>query len=1010
MTDRKKHRKGIAIKKLCCVLILVLCLGMFPDSIVSGETGEKGDVPTNQDKTVEDHVVNDSGTGEQSDTAKQDQAIKYGDKVSSYYKVIKGYEEKGYQAAPAGTELVLKPDSIKESGSGNIPLRNGFEGKKGPVLYWEEGYDSFTWSFEIGKEGLYEMEMEYYALPDTGSMIQRAVSIDGAVPFDEANNISFQRAWKDAGEPRKNNIGDEVWPKQIEDFAWRSAAFDDNQGYYSLPFRFYFTPGQHTLTMRFVDQDAVFGNLTIKAAEKLPSYEEVTREYVSEGYRKASRSVKFQAETHACLKSDPTIRRESNGDPAAEPRSLANRIFNVMGDNRWKAGDQYITWKFSVPADGLYKINMRCGQWYNDGLPVYRKIAVDGKVPFQELAEYRFDYDKDWRMESIQDEKGEPYLFYLTGGEHELTMTVVLGPYTDIIQNIMDDTLLISEMYRKIVMITGETPDPNYEYDLDKTIPGIMDDIKHLSKNMQRNMDLISGISSKKPSMASNFSTIKHQLDKMHENPDNIPKGLNDLLNAQNSLGTWLISLKSEPLVMDYFVISPPGKVEKSGTSNILQKLETTWYNFTTSFTKDYDSVGSVYAENTGKDAVNLNIWVSRGKEWAEIIKEMADEDFTPKTGVNVNMNVLPSGQANAGQVNALMLSITSGRAPDVALGLGADSPAEFSFRDAVMDLTRFPDFNEIAKRFYPSMLVPLKYKKGVFALPETMDFLVMFYRTDILEDIGVRLPETWDDLYHSVLPRLYQNGMDFVYGGGFNPLLLQMGGKYYRNGGTQSALDSPEAYKAFKAWTDLYVSYGIPVAANFYNRIRTGDAPIGLAGYNQYVQMTTAAPELYGRWDIAPIPGTRKEDGTIDRSNANLLGQTSVIMSQTDHPKESWEFLKWWSSDGIQTRFGRELEALLGVEARWNSANIRSFASMAWNRDHLKIITDAQSQAKEQPIVLGGYFTSRHINNAFNRVVVSASTDARDSLEKAVKDIDKELKSKQEEYGFRLEESGSDD
>ena len=59
---------------------------------------------------------------------------------------------------------------------------------------------------------------------------------------------------------------------------------------------------------------------------------------------------------------------------------------------------------------------------------------------------------------------------------------------------------------------------------------------------------------------------------------------------------------------------------------------------------------------------------MARGTE-AALIKEMADEEFTPETGIMVNINVIPASQLNAGTINALMLSITSGKAPDVALG-----------------------------------------------------------------------------------------------------------------------------------------------------------------------------------------------------------------------------------------------------------------------------------------------------------------------------------------------------
>ena len=55
---------------------------------------------------------------------------------------------------------------------------------------------------------------------------------------------------------------------------------------------------------------------------------------------------------------------------------------------------------------------------------------------------------------------------------------------------------------------------------------------------------------------------------------------------------------------------------------------------------------------------------------------------------------------------------------------------------------------------------------------------------------------------------------------------------------------------------------------------------------------------------------------------------------------------------------------------------------------------------AQEQLIVPGGYFTGRHIVNAWNSVVIN-NENARDMLEKAVKDINKELENKRTEFGI---------
>ena len=305
----------------------------------------------------------------------------------------------------------------------------------------------------------------------------------------------------------------------------------------------------------------------------------------------------------------------------------------------------------------------------------------------------------------------------------------------------------------------------------------------------------------------------------------------------------------------------PEAKVEIT-TSNFFQRMGVTVENFLASFYKDYDSVGLIVDENAPDEAEKtvLDVWIGRGTEWGEILKELADEDFTPKTGIVVNLHVLPSGQLATGSVNTILLSVTSGTAPDVALSVDYNLPGEFAFREAVVDLTQFDDFEEVASQFYESSLVPYTYRGGVYALPETMDFTVMIYRQDVMRELGIDLPETWTDLYQRVLPRLYENNMSFSLPvdtsvssnspgalRGFTMLLLQMGGEYYNGDGESSALDTPEAYKAFKFWTDMYANYGIDAESNFFTRIRTGTMPIGISNYTGYLQLLTSAPELYG-------------------------------------------------------------------------------------------------------------------------------------------------------------------
>ena len=111
---------------------------------------------------------------------------------------------------------------------------------------------------------------------------------------------------------------------------------------------------------------------------------------------------------------------------------------------------------------------------------------------------------------------------------------------------------------------------------------------------------------------------------------------------------------------------------------------------------------------------------------------------------------------------------------------------------------------------------------------------------------------------------------------------LYQNEGELYTENGEVTQLDSPEAIQAFKEWTSLYVDYSIPVLYDFANRFRSGEMPIGIADYSTYNYLSVFAPELKGLWEMVPVPGKLKSDGSIDRSVASSGSASIMIKSST--------------------------------------------------------------------------------------------------------------------------------
>jgi len=983
--------KDLRKYKLFCKMILLLYIISFLFSYMSSSAVALPGEPVREKFGV-------------SRSSKQDESAAALTLKKGYHDVKMEYESKGYEPAQV-TDIVLDYQAVTASSRNDYTLKSGVGNSSKRALVWEETDEWFEWTADVNVPGLYEIIVEYYCIPGSSSPVKRELVIDGEVPFDEAHSITLNRMWNDGAETRHNNIGDEVQPRQIEIYRWQTVSLSDSKGMYSSPFRIYFSSGRHTIRFNYIDQPVAISCIVLKSPERLPGYAEVKKLYEAK-CRYSGTTIKLQAENSVLYKSEPTLRRASDSDPMTEPVSMESKKLNFMGGWRWRLGNQSITWKIDVPEDGLYKIGFRYLQSYNDGLPVFRQIAIDGKIPFAEMEEYAFWFGENWQTDVFHSESGEPYLFYLSRGEHELTMTVKMGPLYRLVHSLTESSYALSDIIHRIAMITGADPDPLYNYYLEKRIPGIVENLKKIALRLQGDIDMLDGISTRRTVWARNFTAIKEQLEKMIADPDIISNKTAQIENAQNTLGDVILSLQDQPLGIDYLLVGSEEEKWVNKKSNIFQKIYLTLYNFVRSFKVDYDSIGNTYDKDDGNVKV-INVWVSRGKEWGEIIKEMADTQFTPETNIAVNMNILPSSQLNIGAFNVLMLALSSGNAPDVALGISAASPVEFAIRDAVLNLEEFDDYEEIDSGFLPGMIIPLKYRGGVYALPETMDFRVLFYRKDIIGELGVKLPETWEDLYKLVLPALYQNNMEFYYPVNpvdISPFLFQRGGSFYNEDNTRSGLDTPEAVQAFKELTELYTNYGVPVKADFFSRMRTGQMPMGIAGFGTYMQLSTSAPELYGRWAIAPLPGTRKEDGTIDRTTAGTSAEAAMILSRTAYSREAWEFLKWWTSSGTQEQFGKELEALIGVEARWNTSNIEAFKNIPWKKDDLETIIGQWPEYKEMPVTPGGYFTVRHITNAWIRSVIGGML-VRDSLEQAVKDINKELRSKHEEYGIIIDE-----
>ena len=127
--------------------------------------------------------------------------------------------------------------------------------------------------------------------------------------------------------------------------------------------------------------------------------------------------------------------------------------------------------------------------------------------------------------------------------------------------------------------------------------------------------------------------------------------------------------------------------------------------------------------------------------------------------------------------------------------------------------------------RFSSEALIPFSYEGGVYALPCTQSFPMLFYRKDIFEELGFKPPQTWEDVYR-IAAVLQRNNLTIGIGsdiGTFATLLYQKGGSFYNDELSATELNSESAMGAFAQWTDFFQKYSLPLSFDFQNRFRTG-------------------------------------------------------------------------------------------------------------------------------------------------------------------------------------------
>ncbi len=908
---------------------------------------------------------------------------------TNYSTVSKGYKASLYK----GEEIVYPIDrAILSEYESYLTTDN--QDYKNAVVKFRAG-DSVKASIEVAETGLYEVGFDYLSYDTSILPVEIGMLVDGAYPFYEARSMKFETTWI-SEEVDLDRYGNEIVSLPTKDMSWEHKPVMDASYRYASPLLLELTAGTHELEFKMQEGSVLLGNISLSAKKSTPEYKGSLK---AEG----DELIVIEAEDFYTRNSS-SIHATGEYDSSLSPISATKTVLNIVDADSFNKPGQTITYKFPVEKAGNYYIGMNYRQSDKNDFPIFADFRIDGEIPSTAFESYAVEGNSGFETKTLTGAEGEKLSVYLSQGEHTISMTISADPLRNSLE--VTDRIMgeISDLSLEITKVAGTNRDKyrdlkltRYIPDLKERLSGWADELTGLATWAQPYVD------AKSPEKVAAFSYLMlaaKQLKDLAEDPNDLVYRVSELATGANSINTQIANfvdiINKNAIAIDRIYVYQEGaKLPKK--MGFFKSLSISAQRFTDSF------FGQSYsASNVSED--HIQVWVNRPRTYVEIMQKMIDEEFTPETGIEVDLCLMTDAQK-------LILSNASGDTPDIATGINYSIPFDMAIRGALVDLTKFDNYKEVFGRYSEGMLVPSVVGDGLYSLPETMNFYVMFYRTDILGKLGLEKPDTIDEMI-AMLPDLQMRGLNIYYPTapmqamrnfhGTTPLIFQNHGTLYGETALDITVGSEETVEGFTKLTELFTLYDLPVdVPNFYQHFRNGDLPLGIADFNCYNLILNAAPEIANSWSIALVPGTYDEEtGEVLRYMSGGAESTVMFSSDDEREQKAWDYMEWWSRADVQAEFGQRLQILYGDEYIWPTANLEAFAKLPYPTKDKDIIIEQAQYILEAPRLLGSYMMEREMSNAYNDVVVNGET-VRSRIDEVAKIVTRETKRKLEEFGY---------
>lgn len=318
-------------------------------------------------------------------------------------------------------------------------------------------------------------------------------------------------------------------------------------------------------------------------------------------------------------------------------------------------------------------------------------------------------------------------------------------------------------------------------------------------------------------------------------------------------------------------------------------------------------------------------------------MEEIAGEFMESHPNINVVVESVPFDQ----YWTKLETSATGGSAPDL-FWMNVIYFLEYSRNGIIMPLDDSVEKDDFNLDHYPQQLVDMYIdEEKLYALPKDLDTVGLWYNKKIFDEAGIEYPDDswdWDKLIE--VSQELTDPEKGIWGiaakldtrTGYYNTIPQAEGYVLEN--NTSGYGDPNTIAGLKLWTDLiHVHKASPSLVQM-----TDTDPLSLFKSGK-VAMT-----LEGSWSAIELANDEYTSESVDvavlpkgkKRSSSMNGLGNVIYSETEHPEEAWEFLKFLASEEaakIQSKTGTVIPAFDGTQEEWVNSipqfNLNAFIEM---------------------------------------------------------------------------------